>query len=179
MSYRAALLILLVCTPLTALSQVNSAKYRDLFLVGEFGEVCTMCEVTVLCETDSVIPTHAKMPATGTFTLYHLRTRSFWSQISTIWEWFVANFNSESLAQGHSRPVDIYRIENGDWSRPVTTAAQISLEPPLLIFGEHSINRANQVWTSAMPQENIGFCQRMPLWDTLEAITANAILPTN
>jgi hypothetical protein len=39
MSYRTVLLILVVCDPLTTLGQVNSERYRDLFLVGEFGEV--------------------------------------------------------------------------------------------------------------------------------------------
>ena len=177
MSYRISLLILIVCVPLTTLGQVNNEKYRDLFLVGEFGEVCTMCEVTVLCETGATIPTYDKIPAAGSFTLYHLRTRTFWSQISTIWEWFVANFNAESLVKGHSRPVDIYVIESGDWSRSATHSAHISLEPPLLNVGEHDIDRVNQRWTSTKNQNDVGYCQRVPLWDALDAIEKNAIAP--
>ena len=176
MSYRKFLLILIAYVPLTTLSQVNSEKYRDLFLVGEFGEVCTMCEVTVLCEAGATIPSYEELPETGSFTLYHLRTRTFWSQVSTIWEWFVANFNSESLAQGHSRPVDIYTVKNGDWSRPATHSAHISLEPALLIFGDHDIDRADQSWRSAKSQKEIGFCQRVSLWDALDVIADNANL---
>jgi hypothetical protein len=35
-------------------AQVKIDRYRDYFLVGQFGEVCTMCEVIVLCEAGLV-----------------------------------------------------------------------------------------------------------------------------
>jgi hypothetical protein len=31
-------------------AQVNSDAYRDYFLIGQFGEVCTLWEAVVLCE---------------------------------------------------------------------------------------------------------------------------------
>ena len=89
----------------TAFAQVNIDAYRDYFLVGQFGEVCTMCEVTVLCETGTELPPEDKVPDTGSFTLYHLQTRTFWSQVSTIWDWFISNFQQEGLAaRGHTPP---------------------------------------------------------------------------
>src|SRR5210317_1358986 len=88
----------------TLLAQVNMDAYRDYFLVGQFGEVCTMCEVTVLCEAGSELPADDAVPTGGDFTLYHLQTRTFWSQISTIWEWFISNFRQDELAaRGHTR----------------------------------------------------------------------------
>ena len=89
-------------------AQVNMDAYRDYFLVGRFGEVCTMCEVTVLCEGVDAIPEYSQIPADGTFTVYHLQTRTFWSQVSTIWEWFIANFSSASLAARGAYPARLY-----------------------------------------------------------------------
>ena len=52
-------------------AQVNIDAYRDYFLVGRFGEVCTMCEVVVLCEEGDAKPSDDAVPAAGDFTLYH------------------------------------------------------------------------------------------------------------
>jgi len=166
-----ALLLVICISP--AFSQVNSEKYRGLFLVGEFGEICTMCEVTILCETGNQVPTFNSIPSAGSFTLYHLQTRTFWSQIATIWEWFIANFNSESLAPGHSRPVKVYAVESGTWSGHTTIEAQIALEPPVLTLGEHLVDRTNQAWMTAGDAIPLGYCQRMPLWDSLDIIEQN------
>ena len=153
-------------------AQVNLDKYRSYFLVGEFGEVCTMCEVIVLCEVTDAMPAHDAIPAGGAFTLYHLQTRTFWSQVSTIWEWFVANFSSESLAQGHTRPVWIYEVADGRWSGPEIVEAHIALEPPRLTFGERAIDRRNRAWLSGTT--TVGYCQRLPLWESLDVIAAHA-----
>jgi len=167
---RAVLFALLITVALPAAAQVNSEKYRSLFLVGEFGEVCTMCEVIVICAEGGGALSDTEVPADGTFTLYHLQTRTFWSQISTIWEWFVANFSSESLAQGHTRPVRIYRVAAGSWSGPEVVEARIALEPPVLSFGDRSIDRVNRAWSTAGEPTPSGYCQRLPLWDSLEVI---------
>jgi len=167
-------LLAFLCWFPSAQSQVNSEKYQGMFLVGEFGEVCTMCEVIVLCETGDDAPAYEAIPAQGNFTVYHLQTRTFWSQMSTIWEWFIANFSSESLAQGHERPVSIYVINNGLWSAPEPIDAHIALEPPLLTFGDRQIDRTDRAWVVAAGHETIGYCQRLPLWDGLDVIAANS-----
>jgi len=110
------------------------------------------------------------IPADGDFTLYHLRTRTFWSQITTIWEWFIANFDSESLAQGHDRPVWIYTIADNTWSGPKVIEAWVALEPPLLTFADTAVDRSNQAWLSAADGTPIGYCQRLPWWNSLETI---------
>ena len=65
-------------------AHVNSDAYRDYFLIGQFGEVCTMCEAAVLCEDGSISPTYVGIPAEDDFTLYCIQTRTFWSQVPTI-----------------------------------------------------------------------------------------------
>ncbi|TDJ42288.1 MAG: hypothetical protein E2O50_06610, partial [Gammaproteobacteria bacterium] len=97
------------------------------------------------------------IPADGDFTLYHLRTRTFWSQITTIWEWFIANFDSESLAQGHDRPVWIYTIADNTWSGPKVIEAWVALEPPLLTFADTAVDRSNQAWLSAADGDSRDF----------------------
>lgn len=162
---------------LQASAQVNDPKYKDYFLMGRFGEVCTMCEVIVLCEPGDVIPTYASVPESGNFTLYHIQTRTFWSQVSTIWEWFVKNFSEgeETLAtRGHTRPIFRYDVTGDQWSDKQTLQARLILEPGRLEFGEHTIDRVNQAWSTSINGKQIGFCQRMPLWYALEQIKSKA-----
>jgi hypothetical protein len=155
-------------------AQVSSEKYRGLFLVGEFGELCTMCEAVVLCEPRKGTPRHSSIPEAGDFTLYHIQTRTFWSQITTIREWFIANFNAESLAQGHERPARIYQIKGDQWLPPKTINAHVALEPPFIKFAETRLDRTNKAWLSLDTGQTVGYCQRMPLWDALDVIEANA-----
>ena len=156
-------------------AQVNSEAYRDYFLVGQFGEVCTMCEVIVLCEQGNQPPSYEAIPNTGSYTLFHLETRTFWSQISTIWEFFISNFTTESLAKrGHGRPVNIYEIEDGNWVGQETIEARLILEPGVLEFGRTNVDRVNRKWLDASTEAALGYCQRLPLWDSLDTISANS-----
>lgn len=165
----------LVSFPLPAASQVNNPAYADYFLVGRFGEICTMCEAIVLCESGVSDAPRERIPAEGSFALYHLQTRTFWSQIATIWAWFVANFDSASLAAtGHTRPVDVYTVAKGRWSAPVTVAARISLEPPRIVIGGQAIDRVDQFWLQEADARRIGYCQRLPLWESLDIIAARS-----
>jgi hypothetical protein len=159
---------------MSSFSQVNNDQYRDLFLVGEFGEVCTMCEVIVLCEETQTVPSYPGIPENHEFVLYHLKTRTFWSQISTIWEWFSANFSSASLAQGHDRPVWKYTVTLDSWTGPQIVNAWIALEPPLLTFADTAVDRSNQAWLNVANGTSIGYCQRLPLWESLETITQHS-----
>lgn len=149
--------------------------YQGYFLVGQFGEVCTMCEVTVVCERGTDLPAEEAVPNSGDFTLYHLQTRTFWSQISTIWEWFISNFRQDELAsQGHTRPVHVYRVEDGVWPPMEIVAARLTLDPGVLEFGDHNIDRTNRAWQDAATGETVGYCSRLPLWDALEVIAEQA-----
>jgi hypothetical protein len=162
--------LVLAVAALPVAAQVNEEAYRSYFLVGQFGEVCTMCEIVVVCTEGEAEPGADAMPSAGQFTLYHLRTRTFWSQMATIWEWFIANFSTAALAQGHSRPVWIYEVTGTGWSGPEIVEAHIALEPPLLAFGDRAIDRRSRAWLDG--DTRVGYCARLPLWDSLERIEA-------
>jgi hypothetical protein len=169
------LVALVVSLPLAA--QVNSEAFRDYFLVGEFGEVCTMCEVTVLCERGDAAPDYSAVPENtdAEFTLYHLQTRTFWSQVGTIYEWFVSNFSADGLAtRGHTRPVHVYEVSQGKWSPMQIIEGRLVLEPALLEFGDHNIDRTNRAWLDAATGRRVGYCQRLPLWGALDVIAARS-----
>jgi hypothetical protein len=166
----------LTALALPAAGQVNNPAYADYFLIGQFGEVCTMCEVTVLCETADAPPEHASVPESGSFTLYHLQTRTFWSQVSTIWEWFVRNFGSEPLAQrGHTRPVHVYEVTAGQWAPMNVVEGRLVLDPGVIEFGAATIDRVDRRWIDASTSQPTGFCQRLPLWDALEVIAVQSV----
>ena len=158
-------------TPATA--QVNNPEYADYFLVGRFGEICTMCEAVVLCEAGPTETPRDSIPAAGSFSVYHIQTRTFWSQVATIWEWFIANFNSESLAAGHSRPVHVYSVTNGSWSGRSVVDAQVSLDPPRIVVGQRAIDRVERRWLDGANERAIGYCQRMPLWESIDIIDSH------
>ena len=154
----------------TVLAQVSGAQYQGLFLVGRFGEVCTMCEVVVLCERSATIPDYETTPTQGQFTLYHLQTRTFWSQMATIWEFFVANFSTEGLAQqGHTRPTIVYAVSGNGWEPAETIESRLVLDPPQIEFGTTWIDRTDQSWRSR-DDALLGYCERMPLWESIERI---------
>jgi hypothetical protein len=157
-----------------ATAQVNNPAYANYFLVGEFGEVCTMCEVMVLCEASAAPPAHAGIPEQGTYTLYYLHTRTFWSQVSTIWEWFISNFTTKSLEAGHRRPVTIYNVNAGEWTPAMPGEVQVSLDPARLAFSDgREIDRRDRRWqASATGAQPLGYCQRLPLWDAVEVLEA-------
>ncbi len=168
-----AISAVLIALSFPALGQVNNPAYADYFLVGRFGEICTMCEAIVLCEAEDHETPYKHLPEKGSYTLYHLQTRTFWSQMSTIWEWFIANFDSETLAStGHTRPVKIYTVTAGNWSKAKIEQAHISLDPARISLDDHVINRVTRHWLQGSDSSQpIGFCQRMPLWESLDIIT--------
>ena len=145
----------------------NSVIKEELLLYSQFGEFCTMCEAVLLCE-EGEEKSHNFIPNTGNFTLYHLRTRTFLSQISTIWEFFIKNFDGYEI-KGHKRPVNIITIDSNQWSKPMISDAKISIDPDLIYIEDRMINRVNGKWMNNA-NESIGFCYRLPLWASIEKI---------
>tara|TARA_B100000749_G_scaffold191891_1_gene148793 strand:- start:376 stop:666 length:291 start_codon:yes stop_codon:yes gene_type:complete len=90
------------------------------------------------------------------------------SQISTIWEFFIKNFDGYEI-KGHKRPVNIITIDNNQWSKSMTSDAEISIDPGLIYIEDRMINRVNNEWMNNA-NESIGFCYRLPLWASIEKI---------
>jgi hypothetical protein len=174
-SFRAALAVLALLAAGPAAAQVNEARFRDYFLVGQFGEVCTMCEVAVLCTAGTVPPGSDVVPTGGDFTLYLVHTRTFWSQVSTIWEYFVSNFTSATLVDGHERPVTVYEVAGGTWLVPQQRTLRLSLEPARIAIDDgREIDRVGRRWQRSADGESLGYCSRLPLWDTIAVVDAKA-----
>ena len=148
-------------------SAQNSVIKEELLLYSQFGEFCTMCEAILLCE-EGEERSYNFIPNTGNFTLYHLRTRTFLSQISTIWEFFIKNFDGYKI-KGHKRPVNIITIASDQWSKPMISNAKISIDPDLIYIEDRMINRVNSEWMNNT-NESIGFCYRLTLWASMEEI---------
>lgn len=148
---------------------MNDPTKAHYFLMGRFGEVCTMCEVVVLCRAGEADVTDERIPESGDFTLYYIQTRTFWSQVGTIWEWFVSNFDGMAI-DGHERPVWVYQVSAGEWTGPEVVQARLSLEPGMITMPEHSIERIDRQWLTEPDGQAIGYCQRLPLWESIERI---------
>jgi len=148
-------------------SSQNSVIQEELLLYSQFGEFCTMCEAVLLCE-EGEKKSYNFIPNQGNFTLYHLRTRTFLSQISTIWEFFIKNFDGYEI-KGHKRPVNIITIDSNQWSKSMISDAEISIDPGLIYIEDRMINRVNNEWMNNA-NESIGFCYRLPLWASIEKI---------
>ena len=89
---RLVAIALLVCAAAPAVAQVSNDAYKDYFLVGQFGEVCTMCEVTVLCEASAEqLPSAGGLSRSRATSLSIICRRALSGRrLSTIWEWFVS-----------------------------------------------------------------------------------------
>ena len=152
---------------LDAHAQEMKSKTNELLLYSQFGEFCTMCEATLVCAEgeNNIDDTFLDRES---YLLIHLQTRTFWSQIATIWEFFIRNFDDYQV-KGHSRPVNIYSSEKGNWLSIDITTAEISVDPNLIKMKQFLIDRETQNWINHK-EEIIGSCKRLPLWETLAYI---------
>ena len=156
-------------------SNVISDEKKDkssYLLYSQFGEFCTMCESILLCGNDEY-EINDEIPTDGKYLLYHLRTRTFWSQVSTIWEFFFNNFDT-TKTNSHKRPVDIITIDNNDWSNTIRSEAIISSNHDWFIyFNDRKIDRKTSNWLFTKTNSKLGSCERLPLWKTIDTIDKN------
>ena len=152
---------------LDAQAQEMKSENSELLLYSQFGEFCTMCEATLVCIDEKMKINDAFLDHES-YLLIHLETRTFWSQITTIWEFFIRNFDGYQV-KGHSRPAILYSSEMGNWFDIETTTAEISIDPNLIKIKQFVIDRETQDWIDHKEQK-IGSCIRLPLWETLEYI---------
>lgn len=148
-------------------AQPNHEMYKDYLLYSEFGEFCTMCEAILLCEERQVPIAQQRIPDNTNFILVYLQTRTFWSQIATIWEWFIYLFDP---LDGHNRPVQIYAVQQGQWAEAVETQAHISAVAATIAIGDWRIDRKSGQWRVQSSGQSLGYCQRLPLWESLARI---------
>jgi hypothetical protein len=155
-----------------AFAQISGEQYQGLFLVGRFGEICTMCEVVVLCQRGKQAEAEkVAIPESGDFSLYHFQSRTFWSQIATIGEFFIANFSTDMLAaRGHTRPVRAITVTAGEWSTPTTIEGRLILDPAIIELDKLFIDRNNRSWRVSSNADQIGYCHRLPLRDAMATI---------
>ncbi len=66
----------------------------------------------------------------------------------------------------------VYEVVNGKWPQPRTVQAQVSLEPPVIALRGHEIDRTNRRWHRGPELEPVGYCQRLPLWESIDIIDA-------
>ena len=152
---------------LDAQAQEMKSENSELLLYSQFGEFCTMCEATLVCIDEKNKINDAFLDHES-YLLIHLETRTFWSQIATIWEFFIRNFDGYQV-KGHSRPAILYSSEMGNWFDIETTTAEISIDPNLIKIKQFVIDRETQDWIDHK-EKKIGSCTRLPLWETLAHI---------
>ena len=152
---------------LDAQAQEMKSKNSELLLYSQFGEFCTMCEATLVC-TEGGSNIDDTFLDRESYLLIHLQTRTFWSQISTIWEFFIRNFDGYQI-KVHSRPVKIYSSDKGSWFDIENTTAEISVDPNLIKIKQFFIDRETQNWIDHT-EVSLGSCKRLPLWETLAYI---------
>lgn len=147
------------------LAQDESAQY--MLLKNEFGELCTMCEATVVCsQTELPGVEDLSKPGAAPYTLYHFHTKTFFGQMATIWDYMVRWI--EPVVR-ESRPVTIYKVPadgiGSDSRSRRETTVYLSLEPALIEINGQQIDRWSRQWADA-DGTVLGACQRLPLRDT-------------
>jgi hypothetical protein len=171
--------IALICHT-AGLSAETSSDPDEMLLHNKFGELCTMCEATVVCasrDVSNVTVDELNQATGGPYTLYHFHTKTFLGQIATIYDYLIRWIEPVITEK---RPVTIYAIPAaGDASvarARTETNAELSLEPPVIAIDKQQIERRSREWRSADGQA-LGSCKRLPLRDTWAFLQANAPWP--
>ncbi len=159
-----------------AQTEETEIKKDELLLYSQFGEFCTMCEAIIVCRDEMNLIDESFLDDES-YLLIHIETRTFWSQISTIWEFFIRNFDGYEI-KGHSRPAKLYYSHDGKWSDVEIANARISVDPNLIKMKQFVIDRESQDWFS-QDDKKLGACERLSLWQTLEYIDGRIIKDEN
>ncbi len=161
-----------------AIMHPSSSRAEDEFmlLANRFGELCTMCEAIVLCESDKeILDFNGALPEemSSSFTLYHFQTKKFWGQIATIWNYF-ARWIDPVVSE--TRPVIVYEKTtsvNGRVLKAKTIeTAKLDLDEAKIVVADRTIDRMTHRWALS-EKEATGACVRVPLRDTLVYIEVN------
>lgn len=152
----------------------------DMLLHSKFGELCTMCEATVVCASRDISAVSVDdliQPVAGPYTLYHFHTKTFLGQVATIYDYMIRWIEPVITEK---RPLTIYEIPAaGDPAvgrGRIETSVELSLDPPLITVGQLQIERRNREWRSA-DGEVLGACRRLPLRETWEYLQSNGPWP--
>lgn len=174
--FATGLLLLVGSLPLKLAADAEP-ETEYMLLQNKFGELCTMCEATVVCRADQATEIGVDdlgKAATAPYTLYHFHTKDFWGQVATIWDYMI-RWVKPVLRE--KRPLTIYSVEDsgegtarGSMSR---TMAFLSLDPASIQVGERRIDRWSGEWLAA-DGTVVGSCSRLPLRDTYRFLKANA-----
>lgn len=174
-------LIALLALLYASLAPANSSPDEDeMLLHNKFGELCTMCEATVLCAAGDVtgvgVP-DLEQAEGGPYTLYHFHTKTFFGQIATIYDYMIRWIEPVITEK---RPLTVYTIPApGDPSAArgrTETWVELSLEPPVITIDEREIERRSREWR-AMDGRVVGSCKRLPLRETWAYLQAGTPWP--
>lgn len=131
-------------------------------LMSEFGELCTMCEAYLRCTPDPTTDA-----ADRAETLYFFRTKTFWAQIATIWDYFALWFDPVTSQE---RPATIYRIAAPQTDDAVIqTMTYLSEEAARIEIDNSWVDRNSGEWFT-MDDTKIGMCDRRPIGESMDAI---------
>jgi hypothetical protein len=179
-STRATVLSLVIAMTTLAGPGARAQEQQYLLLMNRFGELCTMCEAVVLCAAGDVPPADVAdlaRPGIGPFTIYHFRTKTFWGQVATIWDYLIRWVEPVIREE---RPVRIYRVgadgAAGSGRSLEERMANLSIDPPLLDIGDRRINRQSGAWETPRGQA-VGSCARLPIREGLGFVTSHSPWP--
>lgn len=160
-------LLLLVCagaTSTAALAQnpndtLATPDWGDYpMLMSQFGELCTMCEAYVQCNS-----AESADQTSPPYTLYYFKTKTFWAQIATIWDYFAMWFDPVT---SQSRPAAVYQFAD-QVVTPVT--AYLSVADSLIEIDGTRIDRNTLEWSSDAGQK-LGTCTRLGIPESMAMI---------
>jgi hypothetical protein len=171
------LTMLLAASPLAA---DDGPEPVDMLLHSKFGELCTMCEATVVCASRDVSAVSVDdliQPTAGPYTLYHFHTKTFLGQIATIYD-FLIRWIEPVITE--KRPLTIYEIpaagEEAAGRGRIETSVELSRNPPMITVGQRQIERHTREWRS-LDGEVLGACRRLPLRETWDYLQTNGPWP--